>query len=217
MRRAATAALCAALLAALAGATQVAAGAPGGASQVVADGSRAGDRHFTPLRGEMAITQPCVAWKKHHKRVVKRVRRDGEWKRVAWVKRWRTCARWAPAPVVAPPAVPVPAPTPTPEPQPEDPTTPRLGVKAEEWSYTLSRPELEAGEVVVELNNQGEDPHNLNLQLADESGPELSLATIGPGGQSKGKFSVPAGEYRLWCSLDGHEAAGMSATLVVAP
>ncbi len=206
MRRAAIAALCLALLAALAAAPQVpAADAP------------AGDRHFAPYGGEMAITQPCVAWKKHQRRVVRRVKRGGEWKRVVRVKRWRTCARREPAPVVAPPLKPPTAPAPQPQPEPEDPSIPRLGVKAEEWSYTLSRPELKAGEVVVELNNQGEDPHNLNLQLADESGPELSLATIGPGGQSQGKFNVPAGEYRLWCSLDGHEAEGMSATLIVAP
>jgi plastocyanin len=202
MKRAAAAALCAALLA-----------TPAGAAQVSAGGGFAGDRHFAPIGGEMAITQTCEVWKKHRKRVVKRVRREGEWKRIVRMKHWRTCARRALPPVVAPPVTP----TPAPQPEPEDPSIPRLGVKAEEWSYTLSRPELEAGEVVVELNNQGEDPHNLNLQLADESGPELSLATIGPGGQSKGKFNVPAGTYRLWCSLDGHEAEGMSATLVVAP
>lgn len=207
MRRAASAALCAALLAALAGATQVA-----------ADASERG--RPSGLQASQSSAAPCVAWKKHHKRVVKRVPRGGEWKRVVRVKRWRTCARRAPVvapPVAGPVVAPVPPPAPEPQPEPEDPSIPRLGVKAVEWAYTLSRPELQAGEVVIELNNQGEDPHNLNLQLADESGPELSLATIGPGGQSKGKFDVPAGEYRLWCSLDGHEAAGMSATLVVAP
>ncbi len=202
MSRAAIAALCLALLAALAG-----------AAQVTADGS-AGGRHPFRIAEPMATTQPCVAWKKHHKRVVKRVRRGGEWKRVVRVKRWRTCARRA-LPTVAPQVAP--APPAILPPEPEDPAIPRLGVKADEWSYTLSRPELKAGEAVIELNNQGEDPHNLNLQLADESGPELSLATIGPGGQSKGKFNVPAGEYRLWCSLDEHETRGMSATLLVAP
>jgi hypothetical protein len=204
MRRAAAAALCAALLAALAG-----------AAHVSADGSERGRPSFRIA--EQSSAAPCLAWRKHHKRVVKRERRDGEWKRVVQVKRWRTCARRALAPVVTPPVGPTPAPGPAPQPEPEDPSIPRLGVKSEEWSYTLSRPELEAGEAVIELNNQGEDPHNLNLQLADESGPELSLATIGPGGQSKGKFTLPAGQYRLWCSLDEHEAQGMSATLVVAP
>jgi plastocyanin len=145
----------------------------------------------------------------------KRVRRNGQWRRVVRVKRWRTCARRTPVPVAAPAPIPPPAPAPPAPPEAEDPSIPRLGVKAEEWSYTLSRPEVPAGEVVVELNNMGEDPHNLNLQLADGAGPEASIPITGPSSQAKAKFALPAGTYRMWCSLDGHESAGMSATLVV--
>ena len=176
-----------------------------------------GGRHFLPIRGEMATTPACVAWKQHSKRIVRRVRRSGGRKRVVRVKRWRSCARRV---TPQPPAVPAPivAPPPSaPQPEPEDPSIPRLGVKAEEWSYTLSRPEVPAGEVIVELNNLGEDPHNLNLQLEDGSGPEASIPATGPSGQAKARFALPAGSYRMWCSLDGHEALGMSATLVVAP
>jgi plastocyanin len=163
-------------------------------------------------------TTPCVAWKRHAKRVVKRVRRDGEWTRILRVRRWRTCAKRAAAPAVLPVPVLVPPPAaPQPQPEPEDLSIPRLGVKAEEWSYTLSRPEVPAGEVIVELNNLGEDPHNLNLQLDDGSGPEAAIPSTGPSGQSKARFTLAAGTYRMWCSLDGHETAGMSATLVVAP
>lgn len=203
MRRAALAAICAALAAALLAPSTGNAGPPA-----------LGDRHLSASARQMAITH-CVAWKKHSKRVVARVRRDGEWKRVVRVKRWRTCARRAaPAPVSpAPPTPTVPAP---PQPEPEDPTIPRLGVKAVEWAYTLSRPEVPAGEVVVELNNMGEDPHNLNLQLADGSGPQGEIATIGPTSQGIAKFDLPAGTYRLWCDLDEHEERGMKATLVVA-
>lgn len=89
-------------------------------------------------------------------------------------------------------------------------------MKAVEWAYTLSRPEVPAGEVVVELNNMGEDPHNLNLQLDDGSGPQGEIATIGPSAQGIAKFSLPAGTYRLWCDLDEHEERGMKATLIVA-
>jgi len=168
---------------------------------------------LAPLPGGGAsAAQPCAVWKKHSKRVVKHVKRDGQWKRVVRVKRWRTCARRAqPPPSTATPVVPA---APEPQPEAENPAIPRLGVKAVEWSYTLSRPELPAGEVIVELNNMGEDPHNLNLQL-EGGGPEQSVPVTGPAGQSKAKFDLPAGTYRLWCSLDGHEEAGMSATLLV--
>lgn len=156
---------------------------------------------------------PCASWKKHHKRVVKYVKRGGERKRVVRVKRWRTCARRAaPAPALPAPVVLPPAPPP---PEPEDPTIPRLGVKAVEWSYTLSRPAVPAGEVVVELNNMGEDPHNLHLEPEDGSGSEGEIATVGPGVQGKAKFNLPAGTYRLWCDLDEHAERGMEATLLV--
>jgi plastocyanin len=203
MRRAALAAICVALAAALL--------APSAGN---ADPPDPGGRHFPRIAEEMATTQ-CVAWKKHSKRVVKRVKRQGEWKRVVRVVRWRTCARRvAPAPTV--PTPPPPAPPAEPQPESELPTLPRLGVKAVEWAYTLSRPEVPAGEVVVELNNMGEDPHNLHVQLEDGSGPEGSIATIGPSSQGTAKFSLPAGTYRLWCDLDEHEERGMAATLIVA-
>lgn len=159
-------------------------------------------------------TTPCVAWKKHHKRVVKWVKVDGERKKVVRVKRWRTCAkRAAPAPVTPSVVVPPPA---EPQPEPEGPILPRLSVKAVEWSYTLSRPQVPAGEVVIELNNMGEDPHNLSLQLEDGSEPPGKIATVGPSSQGTAKFALPAGTYRLWCDLDEHEERGMKATLIVA-
>ncbi len=163
-----------------------------------------------------AGSTPCVGWKKHSKRVVKHVKRGGEWKRVVRVKRWRTCAKRADAAPVVPTPSSGTSPAPgQPPPEPEAPTLPRLSVKAVEWSYTLSRPEIPAGEVLVELNNMGEDPHNLNLQLADASGPEGQISTIGPSQQGKAKFNLPAGTYRLWCDLDEHEERGMKATLIV--
>lgn len=108
------------------------------------------------------------AWQKHSIRVVKKVRRHGRARRVARMKHWWTCEPVAASPVPVPIAPPTHTP-PTEEPAP--PTPGHLGVKAEEWSYTLTRPEVAAGEVVIELNNQGEDPHNLNLRLQGGEGP----------------------------------------------
>ena len=56
-----------------------------------------------------------------------------------------------------------------------EPTASHLSVKAVEWSYTLSRPEVTAGEVVVELNNQGEDSHNLKIQREGSGEPPLAV------------------------------------------
>jgi hypothetical protein len=131
------------------------------------------------------------AWHRHTKRIVKWVRRDGKRRRVIRVKVWWTCD-------------PVPAPPPA-----------RLGVQAFEFHFVLSRPSLPAGELIVELHNRGEDPHNLNLQRRD--GPLLELPETDSLQRAERRFSVQPGTYRLWCSLPLHAESGMETTLVVAP
>lgn len=152
------------------------------------------------------------AWKRHSKRVVKRVRRHGKQRRVRRLKHWWTCQAhpgFPPGPVL--PTSPNPeAPQGEPEPQ-----VGHLGVKAVEYSYTLSRPEVSAGEVIVELNNQGEDPHNLKLEREGSADPVLEIPATAAAAQTSDRFTLSAGSYRLYCSLYSHEAKGMQATLLV--
>jgi plastocyanin len=133
---------------------------------------------------------------------------------VKTVKHWWTCeavaAALAPAPAL--PAVPAPATPPAEEPEP---VVSHLGVKAAEWSYTLSRPEVSAGEVIVELNNQGEDPHNLVLEHEGTEDPTLEIPSTPSVSQASAHFNLGPGTYRLYCSLYKHESKGMVATLVV--
>lgn len=98
------------------------------------------------------------------------------------------------------------------EPQPE---ANRLSVKADEYSYVLSRPETRAGQVIVELNNQGEDPHNLNLQREGSEEPVFQIPKTGSLQHLSASFELPAGTYRLWCSLPTDDEKGVHATLVV--
>lgn len=157
----------------------------------------------------------CV-WTKHSKRIVKHVKRHGERRRVVRVKRWWTCVPQATAPA---PVSPTPAPTPPPtDPDPVGPS--RLGVESAEWSYTLSRPSVQAGDFIVELNNSGEDAHNLNIAPGDGAGHRTgatieTLDTVAPGGQTDLRFDIAPGTYYLFCSLPTHEGLGMSANLVV--
>jgi uncharacterized cupredoxin-like copper-binding protein len=89
-------------------------------------------------------------------------------------------------------------------------------VSAREWSLTLSRPVVGAGNVTVELRNVGEDPHDLVLSPDDGTHTRLAgFSETGPGQLAKLKLPLPAGRYLLWCSLAGHEALGMKATLRV--
>jgi plastocyanin len=169
----------------------------------------------TPITGSSRAAD--CAWQRHSKRIVKHVKREGRTRRLVRVKRWWTCNPLAPGPAIAPPP-PAPAPSPGLGPAPV-PTIARLSVKAEDestpWSFTLSRPSVVAGEVIVELNNQGGDPHNLNLRREGDAGPPLEISEAGPLERRTGRFTLAAGTYQLWCSLPEHEEKGMQTTLVV--
>jgi plastocyanin len=165
------------------------------------------------VRGARADAAECL-WNRHSKRVVSHVRRHGRVRRLVRVKHWWTCDEAA---AVAP--VPIPAP-PTPVPTQPEPEANRLGVKSQDqagqFAYVLSRPSTRSGEVTVELNNQGEDPHNLNLQRQGGEGePVLQIAKTLPSQHQAATFELPPGTYRLWCSLPTHDEKGMHATLVV--
>jgi plastocyanin len=168
--------------------------------------------------GSLALAAPAegCAWQQHSKPVVKQVRRHGQLRRVKRIKHWWTCEAVAAAlgPTPALPAAQAPATPPAEEPGPE---VSHLGVKAVEWSYTLSRPEVRAGEVIVELNNQGEDAHNLKLQREGGDEPLLTVPEAAAEEQTSARFTLEPGTYRLYCSLYAHEEKGMHATLIVAP
>lgn len=82
---------------------------------------------------------------------------------------------------------------------------------AREWSLTLTRDVVDAGSVGIQLQNAGEDPHNLVVTLE----PPVVFPDTPPGGRSDERVSLSPGRYLLFCSLEGHEAAGMSTTLRV--
>jgi plastocyanin len=142
---------------------------------------------------------------------VKRVKRHGKVRKVVRRKHWWTCGTIAAAPSPAPPAPASPA---VPEQEPE-PEANRLSARASEYYWVLSRPKVKAGAITVELNNQGEDPHNLNLRLEGDEGAPLTIPETDSGELTAASFDLPAGKYRLWCSLPEHEEKGMATTLVV--
>lgn len=82
------------------------------------------------------------------------------------------------------------------------------------YRFTLSQATVPAGEVVFQFVNHGQDPHNLHV--APGEGPEAGAVPNAPAGQHEElKVVLRAGSYTLFCSLPGHEAKGMKATLTV--
>lgn len=151
----------------------------------------------------------CV-WKRQTKRVVKHVRRHGKLRKIV-----RKRHRWVCRPVAAAPTMTTPsAPTAPAPPAPEEEAN-RLAVRAAEFYFVLSRPDVRAGELTVELNNRGEDPHDLNIRAEGDEGPPLQIPETDSLQRRVSDFELPAGKYRLWCSLPEHAEKGMHATLLV--
>lgn len=109
----------------------------------------------------------------------------------------------------------LPAPLPVPAAAPPADLGRFLSVSAREFSLTLSRPALAAGEVTIELRNRGEDPHNLVVSPAGSHTELAQIGTQAPLGVAEVDTRLAAGRYYLWCTLPGHEAAGMHAALEV--
>ena len=82
------------------------------------------------------------------------------------------------------------------------------------FRLTLSRPAVDAGTVTIELRNTDSGPHDLAVR-PDGGGPVIGqIEPVDPGGVKRKGFALAEGEWRLFCTLDGHEAAGMSAKLI---
>jgi hypothetical protein len=101
------------------------------------------------------------------------------------------------------------------EPAPGSPPAGFVSVGAKEYSLTLSRPLVGSGGVRIELRNNGEDPHNLVVSPEGTHTPLASFSTLDPGTYERRSVPLDPGRYQLWCSLEGHEAKGMSVTLRV--
>lgn len=91
----------------------------------------------------------------------------------------------------------------------------RVQVLAKEYSLTLSRSEVPAGKVTVELVNGGEDPHNLHLEEPTARTEAGAFPTSAPKTHPDLTFELKPGSYTLFCALPEHEAKGMKATLTV--
>lgn len=105
---------------------------------------------------------------------------------------------------------------PVPTPPPPTPLS-RMKVVAREFSLSLSRQSVAAGAVAIELDNHGEDPHDLRVELPGSALPAFQFALTKPGTTTTRELDLGPGTWKLYCSLEGHAALGMSATFTVAP
>ena len=78
--------------------------------------------------------------------------------------------------------------------------------------FTASSATASAGAVTVKMKNASGVPHDIGIKGngINEVGPVVSN-----GGTSTVNVTLKPGTYTFFCSVDGHEAAGMKGTLVV--
>lgn len=87
-------------------------------------------------------------------------------------------------------------------------------VYAREFRLNTSRKVLPAGRVVIQIENIGEDDHDVAVRTA--AGRQLAVTPVIPSrGRAELRLRLPAGRYTLWCRVAGHLDHGMSTTFVV--
>ena len=83
----------------------------------------------------------------------------------------------------------------------------------------LSRQSIRSGPAQIQFLNRGEDPHDLRLRRIASGGVSTRRTFAIPETRSSElaelEVRLPAGRYRLWCSIPGDRALGMRATLRV--
>jgi hypothetical protein len=117
-----------------------------------------------------------------------------------------------------PTATPSPAPTATATPPPATET--RTGVDLDDRNDLLVMrltpfKVLKAGTIELVPINLGEDDHNLTVD--DAAGHTVGAIDLPAGGDTESLVleNLPAGDYKLYCSLADHDARGMHATLTL--
>ncbi len=92
----------------------------------------------------------------------------------------------------------------------------QVQVVEKEYSLTLSRLRVSSGKVVVQLVNFGMDDHDLVVQGNAKGSKPVTFATLPPGKLETKTLELIPGRYTLFCSIPGHRALGMVASLTVA-
>ena len=90
----------------------------------------------------------------------------------------------------------------------------RLGVRATEFHLTLSRASVKTGRVLVQLQNAGEDVHDLRLRRIGGT-RTYKFPLTSPEHNVTLSLRFLPGRYRLWCSVANHAQLGMRAVLRV--
>jgi plastocyanin len=80
-------------------------------------------------------------------------------------------------------------------------------------AYTQTSLTANAGSDTIDFNNPASLAHNVTIQ--DSSGGTVGATDTITGSTTSTTVNLKPGTYTFFCSVDGHEAAGMKGTLTV--
>ena len=94
-------------------------------------------------------------------------------------------------------------------------TTPKaqattVDVTESEFKIALPSTELKAGKITFDVKNDGKIPHDLAIKDM-----QAKTKLIPAGGTAELTVTLKPGTYELWCTVPGHEAAGMALKITV--
>jgi uncharacterized cupredoxin-like copper-binding protein len=90
------------------------------------------------------------------------------------------------------------------------PAATKVAVSESEFKIKAASTAFKAGEITFEAKNVGKIPHDLAIK---QTGAKTKL--ISPGGTAVLKVTLKPGTYELYCTVPGHEAAGMKLNITV--
>jgi uncharacterized cupredoxin-like copper-binding protein len=86
----------------------------------------------------------------------------------------------------------------------------KVSVSETEFKITTDLTSFKAGQITFVAKNDGKIPHDLAVKGTSDKTNEIP-----PGGTAELKVTLKPGKYELYCTLPGHEQAGMKLTITV--
>jgi plastocyanin len=86
-----------------------------------------------------------------------------------------------------------------------------LSADPSQLKFNTNKLTAKAGKVTITMTN----PSSLQHDVAIKGGVNASGDVVGQGGKSVVTITLKPGKYTFYCSVDGHEAAGMNGELDV--
>jgi plastocyanin len=87
-----------------------------------------------------------------------------------------------------------------------------VDISETEYKLDPSDPTVSAGEVTINVSNDGGTTHNLEVE---GNGVEEITDDLNPGDSGELTLDLEPGEYEIYCAIGDHAAQGMEGTLTV--